>query len=65
METSATFRASSRSAIVWLPSIGITGMAFYRGSAFPHWRNNLFVTSLRQGEVPRTGHLERIVFNER
>jgi glucose/arabinose dehydrogenase len=40
-------------------------MAFYRGSAFPHWRNNLFVTSLRQGEVPRTGHLERIVFNER
>lgn len=52
-------------AVAWLPSIGITGMTFYTGRAFPHWRRNLFVTSLRQGEVPRSGHLERIVFNER
>lgn len=52
-------------AVVWLPSIGITGMTFYEGGAFPHWRHNAFVTGLRQGEVPRTGHLERIVFNDR
>lgn len=52
-------------AIVWLPSIGLTGMTFYTGTQFPHWRNNLFVASLRRGEVPRTGHIERIVFNDR
>jgi aldose sugar dehydrogenase len=52
-------------AVVWLPSIGITGMTFYTGNAFPHWRRNLFVAGLREGEVPRTGHLERIVFNDR
>jgi aldose sugar dehydrogenase len=51
-------------AVVWLPSIGITGMTFYTGGAFPHWRRNLFVAGLREGEVPRTGHLERIVFND-
>ena len=52
-------------AVVWLPSIGATGMTFYTGDRFPHWRRNVFVTGLREGGVPRTGHLERIVFNER
>jgi glucose/arabinose dehydrogenase len=52
-------------ALVWLPSIGITGMTFYTGDRFPHWRRNLFVTGLRQGGVPRTGQLQRIEFNER
>ena len=52
-------------AVVWLPSIGITGMTFYTGNAFPHWRRNLFVAGLRQGGIPRTGHIERIVYNER
>jgi len=52
-------------AVVWLPSIAITGMTFYTGSAFPHWRRNLFVAGLRQGGIPRTGHIERIVYNER
>ena len=40
-------------------------MAFYTGGAFPHWRRNLFVAGLRQGGIPRTGHIERIVYNER
>lgn len=31
----------------WTPSIAPSGMAFYRGSAFPKWRNNLFVGALR------------------
>ena len=52
-------------AVVWLPSIGITGMTFYSGTAFPHWRRNVFVTSLREGGVPRSGHVERIVFNDK
>ncbi len=51
--------------VVWLPSIGATGMTFYTGAAFPHWRRNVFVTGLREGGVPRTGQLQRIVFNER
>ena len=51
--------------VVWLPSIGATGMTFYTGERFPHWKRNVFVTGLREGGVPRTGHLERIVFNER
>ena len=52
-------------AVVWLPSIGATGMTFYMGDRFPHWRRNVFVAGLREGGMPRTGHLERIVFNER
>jgi glucose/arabinose dehydrogenase len=51
--------------VVWLPSIGITGMTFYTGDRFRHWRRNLFVAGLREGGVPRTGQLQRIVFNER
>lgn len=51
--------------VVWLPSIGATGMAFYTGDRFPHWKRNVFVTGLREGGVPRTGQLQRIVFNER
>jgi aldose sugar dehydrogenase len=52
-------------AVVWLPSIGATGMTFYTGDRFPHWKRNVFVTGLREGGVPRTGQLQRVVFNER
>jgi aldose sugar dehydrogenase len=57
-------------AVVWLPSIGATGMTFYTGDLytgdrFPHWRRNVFVAGLREGGIPRTGQLQRIVFNER
>jgi glucose/arabinose dehydrogenase len=40
-------------------------MTFYTGTRFPNWHRNVFVAGLRQGGVPRTGHIERIVFNER
>ena len=52
-------------AVVWLPSIGATGMTFYTGDRFPHWRRNVFVAGLREGGIPRTGQLQRVVFNER
>ena len=52
-------------AVVWLPSIGVTGMTFYTGDRFPHWRRNVFVAGLREGGIPRTGQLQRIVFNQR
>jgi glucose/arabinose dehydrogenase len=51
--------------VVWLPSIGLTGMTFYTGDRFPHWKRNLFVAGLREGGVPRTGQIQRVVFNER
>jgi len=28
--------------VVWLPSIGISGMVFYSGDKFPAWKGNLF-----------------------
>ena len=38
-------------AVVWLPSIGVTGMTFYTGNRFPHWKRNVFVGGLRQGGI--------------
>ena len=51
--------------IVWLPAIAPSGMVFYDGDRFPNWRGNLFVGSLRIGGVRNTGHVQRIVFNDR
>jgi len=51
--------------VVWLPSIGVTGMTFYTGERFPHWKRNLFVGGLRQGGIPGTGQIQRIIFNDR
>ena len=51
--------------IVWLPAVAPSGMVFYDGDRFPAWRGNLFVGSLRIGGIRNTGHLQRIVFNER
>ena len=51
--------------IVWLPAIAPSGMVFYDGDRFPGWRGNLFVGALRIGSIRNTGHLQRIVFNER
>lgn len=49
--------------VYWVPSIGVSGLAVYTGDRFPAWKNNAFVGSMRTGEIPGTGHLERIVFN--
>jgi len=51
--------------LVWLPAIAASGMAVYTGDQFPEWKGNLFVGSLRMGGIAGTGHLQRIVFNER
>ena len=37
----------------WDPSIAPSGMAFYTGSAFPDWRGDLFVGSLKFGYLVR------------
>ncbi|HUA21424.1 MAG TPA: PQQ-dependent sugar dehydrogenase [Bryobacteraceae bacterium] len=51
--------------VVWIPSIAVAGMTVYTGDRFPAWKGNVFVGSMRTGEIPGTGHLERIVFNAR
>jgi glucose/arabinose dehydrogenase len=51
--------------VFWVPSIGVTGMTFYTGDRFPAWKGNVFVGGLREGEVPHTGQLQRIIFNDR
>jgi glucose/arabinose dehydrogenase len=51
--------------VVWLPSIAPGNLTFYTGSRFPAWTGNVFVTSARRGEIPRTGGLERVVFNSK
>ncbi len=48
----------------WMPAIAVSGMTFYTGDKFPKWKGDVFVGSLRTGEIPGTGHLERILFNE-
>ena len=50
--------------VYWTPSIAVSGMAFYTGDALPKWKGDVFVGALRQGEIPGTGHLQRILFNE-
>ncbi len=51
--------------VFWVPSIAASGMAFYTGDKFPKWKGDVFVGALRTGEIPGTGHLERILFNEK
>lgn len=41
--------------VYWIPSIAPSGMAFYNGSAFPEWNNNIFIGALVQR------HLRRLV----
>ncbi|HUK35505.1 MAG TPA: PQQ-dependent sugar dehydrogenase [Vicinamibacterales bacterium] len=49
--------------VFWVPSIAVSGMAFYTGDRLPKWKGDVFVGSMRTGEIPGTGHLERILFN--
>ena len=38
---------------IWVPSIGVTGMLFYTGDAFPDWRGDMIVASLRGEKLVR------------
>jgi glucose/arabinose dehydrogenase len=61
---SSSMEGMTRPHVSFNPSPALSGMSFYTGDAFPAWKNNLFVGAMRFGEVPRTGHLLRIVFND-
>jgi glucose/arabinose dehydrogenase len=51
--------------VYWMPAIAVSGMTFYTGDKFPKWKGDVFVGALRTGEIPGTGHVERILFNEK
>jgi glucose/arabinose dehydrogenase len=51
--------------VYWMPAIAASGLMIYNGDKFPQWRNNAFVGAMRYGEIPNTGHLQRMVFNEK
>jgi glucose/arabinose dehydrogenase len=51
--------------VYWVPAIAVSGLTFYTGDKFPRWKNNLFVGGMRQGEVPRSGQLVRLDFNDK
>jgi aldose sugar dehydrogenase len=51
--------------VIWIPAIAVSGMTFYTGDKFPKWKGDVFVGSLRTGEIPGTGHVERILFNDK
>jgi glucose/arabinose dehydrogenase len=55
--------ATEQPTVYWVPSIGITGIAFYTGDRFPAWKGNVFVGGLQRGRISRTGRVDRIVFN--
>jgi glucose/arabinose dehydrogenase len=47
------------------PSLAVTGMTIDTANRFPQWKGSAFVGGLREGEVPRSGQLQRVVFNEK
>jgi glucose/arabinose dehydrogenase len=51
--------------VFWVPSITVSGIAFYTSDRIPAWKGNIFVGSMTVGRIGGTGHLERIVFNEK
>jgi aldose sugar dehydrogenase len=51
--------------VLWIPSIAVSGMEFYTGDRLAKWKGDIFVGALRTGEVPGTGHIERILINDK
>lgn len=48
----------------WVPSIAPSGMVFYNGGEFPEWTGNLFVGSLKFGQLVRLEIQDGKVINE-
>ena len=54
----------TRPHISYVPSIAPGGMVFYTGDKVPGWKRNLFIGAMRMSNSPRSGHIERVVFND-
>jgi glucose/arabinose dehydrogenase len=51
--------------VIWVPSIATSGLTFYTGDKLAKWKGDIFVGALRTGEIPGTGHVERILLNDK
>ena len=60
----ATHEGYEPPVVYWTPAIAVSGLTFYTGDKLPKWKGDLFVGGLRYGEIPGTGRLDRILFNE-
>jgi aldose sugar dehydrogenase len=49
--------------VYWVPSIAVSGLAIYTGDKLAKWKGDAFVGGMRMGEIPGTGHMQRIHFN--
>jgi len=65
VSASPVLEGTEQPVVFWVPSIAVTGMTFYQGNVFTAWRRSAFVGGLRQGEVPHTGQMQRIEFNDK
>ena len=62
----ATWRADLEPPFIyWVPSIAVSGLSFYTGEKFPGWKGNVFVGSMFMGRTRATGHIQRVVLNEK
>jgi glucose/arabinose dehydrogenase len=50
--------------VYWTPAIAVSGFTFYTGDKLELWQGDMFVGGLRTGEIPGTGKLDRILFNQ-
>ena len=50
--------------VYWTPAIAVSGLTFYTGDKLELWQGDMFVGGLRTGEIPGTGKLDRILFNQ-
>ena len=48
----------------FIPGISTSGLAFYTGTDFPTWTTSVFVGGQRVGQMPGTGKMVRIFFDE-
>lgn len=48
----------------FIPGISPSGLAFYTGEDFPIWTTSAFVGASRVGQVPGTGRMVRLFFDE-
>lgn len=49
---------------VFIPGISPSGLEFYTGDDFPAWTSSAFVGATRVGQIPGTGHLVRLFYDE-
>jgi glucose/arabinose dehydrogenase len=48
----------------FIPGISPSGLAFYTGEDFPTWTTSAFVGANRVGQIPGTGRMVRVFFDE-